>query len=172
MVDVDRSGKRVGRYAVTRISMHKQSFQNGVTLVELLLSIVIVAIAASAVIGMLSMTVQSSADPMVRRQAASIAEAYLEEILLKSFSDPDGVDGEAARTGFDDVDDYDGLTDAGARDQFGNPIAGLADYTVSVSVSASVALPPVPAADAWRIDINVARGGNINFTVSGYRTRF
>lgn len=152
--------------------MRIQHPQTGVTLVELLLSIVIVGIAASAVLGMLSMTVQSSADPMVRRQAASIAEAYLEEILLKSFADPDGVDGEAARLDFDDVDDYNGLTDIGARDQFGNPMAGLADYTVSVNVVPSSALPAVPAANALRIDINVAWQADINFTVSGYRTRF
>ncbi len=147
------------------------SFQTGATLVELLLSIVIVAIAASAVLGVLSTTNASSADPMLRHQAASIAEAYLEEILLKSFDDPDGVDGEAARVDFDDVDDYDGLFDAGARDQFGNPIAALSDYSVSVSVSPSAALPGVPAADALRVDINVAWESQINFIVSSYRTR-
>lgn len=147
------------------------AFQTGATLVELLLSIVIVAIAASAVLGVLSTTNASSADPMLRHQAASIAEAYLEEILLKSFDDPDGVDGEAARVDFDDVDDYDGLLDAGARDQFGNPIAALSDYSVSVSVSASAALPGVPAADVLRVDINVAWQSQIDFIVSSYRTR-
>jgi MSHA pilin protein MshD len=145
--------------------------QTGATLVELLLSIVIVAIAASAVLGVLSTTNASSADPMLRHQAASIAEAYLEEILLKSFDDPDGVDGEVARVDFDDVDDYDGLLDAGARDQFGNPIAALSDYSVSVSVSSSAALPGVPAADALRVDINVAWQSRIDFIVSSYRTR-
>jgi MSHA pilin protein MshD len=145
--------------------------QTGATLVELLLSIVIVAIAASAVLGVLSTTNANSADPMLRHQAASIAEAYLEEILLKSFDDPDGVDGEVARVDFDDVDDYDGLLDAGARDQFGNPIVALSGYTVSVNVSPSAALPAVPAADALRVDVNVAWESRINFIVSGYRTR-
>ena len=146
--------------------------QVGVTLVELLLSIVIVAIAASAVLGVLSTTNASSADPMLRHQAASIAEAYLEEILLKSFADPDGIDGEAARADFDDVDDYDGLLDSGARDQFGNPIAALSDYSVSVAVSSSAALPAIPAADVLLVDVNVAWQSQINFTVSSYRTRF
>ena len=146
--------------------------QAGVSLVELLLSIVIVATAASAVLAALSSTTGASADPMVRRQAASIAEAYLEEILLKSFADPDGADGEALRADFDDVDDYNGLVDAGARDQFGNAIPELGDYTVSVIVSASSALPGVPAADALRVDVNVAWETSISFTTSGYRTRF
>ena len=145
--------------------------QSGVTLVELLVSIVIVAVAASAVLAVLAMTSGSSADPMVRRQATSIAEAYLEEILLKPFADPDGVDGEANRAAFDDVDDYHGLVDAGARDQFGNAIPILGDYTVSVNVGSSSALTGVPAADALRIDVNVTWESSIDFTVSAYRTR-
>ena len=135
------------------------------------MSIVIVTIAASSVLGVMSMNNASSADPMLRHQASSIAEAYLEEILLKPFADPDGVDGEVARMDFDDVDDYNGLSDVGARDQFGNPIALLSDYSVSVSVSPSAALPGVPAADVLRVDVNVAWESRINFIVSSYRTR-
>lgn len=145
--------------------------QQGSTLVELLVSIVIVSIAASTVLGVLSMTTAGSADPMIRHQAAAIAEAYLEEILLKPLTDPDGVDGEAARADFDDLDDYDGLSDAGARDQFDNPLAGLGDYNVAVSVSTSVALPAVPAADALRVDVIVTHTNAVNFALSAYRTR-
>lgn len=152
--------------------MSTRRHQAGVTLVELLVSIVIVSIAASAVLGVISMTTAGSADPMIRHQASAIAEAYLEEILLRPFDDPDGVDGEAARADFDDLDDYDGLADSGARDQFGNPIAALAAYDVSVSVTASAALPGVPAADAFRVDVVVSRGADLSYLLSGYRTRF
>lgn len=147
------------------------SQQAGVTLIELLVSIVIVSIAASGVLGLLSMTTASSADPMIRHQAAAIAEAYLEEILLKPFADPDGVDGEASRADFDDLDDYDGLADIGARDQFGTAIAGLGTYNVAVGVTASSGLTAVPAADALRVDVVVTHGLGINFMLSGYRTR-
>ena len=109
---------------------------------------------------------------MLLQQATWIADAYLEEILLKPFSDPDGVDGEVVRVDLDDVDDYNGLVDAGARDQFDNAIAALSDYTVSVSVTSSAALSPIPTADALRVDVNVTWESAINFTVSGYRTRF
>ena len=145
--------------------------QRGVTLVELLVSIVIVSIAASSVLGVLSMTTAASADPMIRHQAAAVAEAYLEEFMLKPIDDPDGVDGEAARADFDDLDDYNGLVDTGVRDQFGVPIAALADYNVGVSVSPSSGLPSVPVADALRVDVVVTRGSDINFVLSGYRTR-
>ena len=146
--------------------------ERGVTLVELLVSIVIVGIAAGTILGLLATTTGASADPMLRHQASAVAEAYLEEILLRAFDDPDGVDGEGSRDAFDDLDDYDGLLDAGARDQFGNPIAALAAYTVSVSVVPSSALPGVPAGDTLRVDVTVSRGSDINLLLSGYRTRF
>lgn len=148
------------------------SRQSGATLVELLVSIVIVAIAASTILGVLAMTTAGSADPMIRHQAAAIAEAYLEEVLLKPLTDPNGIDGEGARADFDDLDDYDGLSDAGARDQFGNPIAGLDAYNVAVSVTPTAALAAVPAADAMRVDITVTHTSDVNFVLSGYRTRF
>lgn len=146
--------------------------QRGVTLVELVVSIVIVAVAAGAVLGVLANTASGSADPMIRHQAAAVAEAYLEEILLKPFADPDGVDAEISRTEFDDLDDYHGLADVGARDQFGVPLGGLESYSVTVSVTPSSALPSVPPADALRIDVTVSRPPDINFTVTGYRARF
>jgi MSHA pilin protein MshD len=145
--------------------------ERGVTLIELIVSIVVIAIAASAVLGVLSRSVSRSADAMVLSQAVSIAEAYLEEIALKPFADPDGTDGEVSRTDFDDVDDYDGLVDAGARDQFGTPIAALSSYTVSVTVAASTALASVPGADAERIDVRVTYAPNVSVALSGYRTR-
>ena len=94
--------------------------ESGATLIELVISIVVISIAVSAVLGLLSSSAAHSADSMVLSQAVSIAEAYLEEVSLKPFADPDSVDGEANRVDFDDVDDYDGLVDVGARDQFGN----------------------------------------------------
>ena len=119
--------------------IRQRGAESGVTLIELVISIVIIAIAASAVLGVLASSVGRSADAMVMSQAVAIAEAYLEEITLKSYVDPDGVDGEANRVDFDDVDDYDGLVDVGAQDQFGVAIASLSLYTVAVAVVQSTA---------------------------------
>lgn len=142
----------------------------GVTLIEVVISIVIVAIAVSAVLGVLSRNAQHSADAVVLSQAVSIAEAYLEEVTLKPFDDPDA-DGEAARIDFDDVDDYDGLVDNGAADQFGNPIPSLAAYTVLVDVTPSSALPSVGAGDALRIDVRVQYAPYVDIALSAYKTR-
>lgn len=145
--------------------------QRGTTLIELVISIVVVALAVSAVLGVLSSTAGRSADAMIIAQAVSVAEAYLEEISLKPFVDPDGADGEANRTSFDDVDDYNGLVDLGARDQFDNAIPALSGYTVSVSVVASGALPGIAAADAARVDVRVSHPPLVDFSLSGYKTR-
>jgi len=145
--------------------------QSGVTLIELTISIVVMAIAASAVLGVLSRSVAHSADAMIMSQAVSIAEAYLEEITLKPFADPDGTAVEAARGSFDDVDDYTGLVDVGARDEFGAAIPTLSQYTVAVTVTPSAALTGVPGSDAKRIDVRVTYAPNASVMLSAYKTR-
>jgi MSHA pilin protein MshD len=150
------------------MSMRRQA---GTTLIELVIAIVIISIAVSAILMVFSMNVGYSADPMIRYQAVAIAEAYLEEISLKAFADPDGVDGEANRTLYDDVDDYNGLVDVGARNQFDAALPGLGDYTVSVTVTQS-ALPSIAAIDNYLINVTVTHAANINFTLSAYRPNF
>jgi MSHA pilin protein MshD len=49
--------------------------QRGMTLIEVVISIVIVAIAVGAVLGVLSQNARHSADALVLSQAVSIAEA-------------------------------------------------------------------------------------------------
>ncbi len=145
--------------------------EHGATLIEVVISIVVIAVAVSAVLGVMSTSVGRSADALVITQGVSVANAYLEEISLKPFDDPDGTDGEASRIDFDDIDDYNGLVDAGAADQFGNPIPALSGYTVSVAVTPSAALPGVPAGDALLINVRVQFAPYIDYTLSSYRTR-
>jgi len=145
--------------------------QAGTTLIELVISIVIVSIAISAVLMVMSMTVGYSADPMIRYQAVAIAEAYLEEISLKAFADPGGGDGEASRDLYDDVDDYDGLVNVGARNQFDAALPGLGNYTVSVTVTPS-AFSGIAASDNYLINVTVTHAAQINFTLSAYRPNF
>ena len=50
------------------------------------------SIAATSIMSVFTSTVRTSANPMIQLQALSIAEAYMEEILLKDFSDPEAND--------------------------------------------------------------------------------
>lgn len=144
--------------------MNALALQRGVTLVELVISIVIVAIGAGAILGTLSVAASSSADAVVRHQSVAIANAYLEEISLKSYDDADA-DGEASRALFDDVDDYDGLVDTGARDQFDDAISGLEQYRVEVGVESET----VAGVAAKRIDIVVSHASGPAVRLTGYR---
>ena len=152
-------------------------FECGLSLIELIISIVIISIAITTIVATFSRVSLSSVDPMLQEQAIAVAEAYMEEITLKPFLDPDTLTAcpvpEGARSLYDNVCDYDGLNDVGVRDQTGGaPIPGLEQFTVRATVQNS-ALNGVPAANSLRIDIRVShtseRGGTAFLT--GYRTQ-
>jgi MSHA pilin protein MshD len=140
--------------------------QRGVTLVELIVTIVVISLAGSALLGTLSYLAGTGTAPMLQAQAQSIADAYLTEITSKSFTDPNGVDGEGSRALFDDVDDYAGLNDPAAQDAFGNP-AG--NFGVRVVLTGG-GLGALPAADVWRIDVSVDYA-DTTLVATGYKTR-
>ena len=84
----------------------------GATLVELIVTIVVIAAAVFGAIALTSATATRSADTMVEVQAVVIGEAYLNEILQKPF----GSDcGPCTRLQMDKVGDYNGLVDVGVQ---------------------------------------------------------
>ena len=173
--------------------------QFGTTLIELITSIVIVAIAIFGLMLAISAVVARSADPMIEQQALAIAESYLEEVMLADFCDPAflapgqtcrqhcvasacGVCagppgfGEASRNLFDDVCDYDGISDtSGARDRDGALIGGLGAYDVAVSVvdsGVTLGTPSISsdAGEVVRIDVRVAHSAlETDIVVSAFR---
>lgn len=60
--------------------------QRGVTLIELILFIMIIGIALTAIIGVMNVTSRGSLDPVRAKQALMIAEGLLEEVQLAAFS--------------------------------------------------------------------------------------
>jgi MSHA pilin protein MshD len=153
----------------------------GVTLLELVIAIAIIGIALAGTISVFVVTTQHSADPMSQEQAQLIAEAYLDEILLKKFYDPDtgtvctGTTGGETRPTYDNVCDYNGLSQA-PTDQFGTPIASLASYNVAVSVvNAGVSLGTINntgAVRVLRVDVTVSLQGSAQVVLSAYRTNY
>lgn len=108
--------------------------QRGVTLVELVMAVVIISIAVTGVLLAYVQAVTHSADPMINAQALAIAEAYMDEILAKPVAGTAGCTAGVPRASCGTVTDYNGLSGA-PTDQFGNAIAGLTGYTVTVGVS-------------------------------------
>ncbi|MNZ52973.1 hypothetical protein D3C78_708380 [compost metagenome] len=156
--------------------------QRGVTLVELVIAIVIIAIAAAALYSAMASITGRSADPMLRQQSLAIAEAYLEEIGLHSFPldnacSAAGAGNGAARASFDDLCDYDGLSYAGSLPLAprsvlsATPTAGLVNYRVQVAIRPQ-ALGDIAAANAVRIEITVTDPAGQTLALAGYRTRY
>jgi MSHA pilin protein MshD len=190
----------------------------GFSLIELIVAIVVLSIGTIAFITLVLNTTQNSIDPQVRVQGNAIARAYLEEIMLTQFCDPDwdrnadadadpltnptvcAVDcsaailgagnasactdcsllgngwGAEARGTFDDVCDYQGLTDVGAVDQTGTAIVGLEDYTVVVTLNdaAAVDLNGLAGDDGQvvRVDVDVTHTTGATMSLSSYKTNY
>ena len=147
------------------------------TLVELVVSIVVISVGVAGILAVITRTTSSSADPVVMHQAIAVAEAYLEEILPKDFADPTqietlGFEPGETRPIFDDVSDYNGLADAVARDQTNTAIAGLGAYSVNVTVTNDGSLPGIGAVNAKRIDVSVSGPFGDAVTISSYRTNY
>ncbi|MBN2644957.1 MAG: prepilin-type N-terminal cleavage/methylation domain-containing protein [Desulfuromonadaceae bacterium] len=163
---VDRKGQRRGLRT-----------QRGVTLVELIVSIVIISIALAGVLTVMNYTTGHSADPMIQHQAVAIAEAYLEEIELQAYSDPGGPV-ETGRADLDDVDDYDkdapyGINDQSPpQDQNGAEMTSLAGYQVTVEIEPITDFGPAGSDTAKKISVRVRYGNEVDLTLVGYRTEY
>jgi len=151
----------------------------GFTLLEVLITIVVIGIAATTIMGVFINTVSTSADPLIQQQSISIAQAYMEEIQSKNFADPTvaetgGAEAGESRASYDDIQDYDGLTDVGARDQNDVAIAGLSAYSVSVVVSGQPLTggSTIVATDSMRIDITVVHAAIDPILLSAFRTNY
>lgn len=130
----------------------------GFTLIELIIAVVVLAALFAGLATVFVQGPANSADPQIRSQARAIAEAYMEEILLKAYEDPEnpsgepGVESGESRATYDDVWDY---CDIGGNDdcsqgtenptdQDGSTMAGgaLDDYTVSVVLEGTFGSDP------------------------------
>lgn len=139
--------------------------QAGFTLIEMVIFIVVVSVGVAGILSVMNFTVQHSADPMVRKQAAALADSVLEEIILKDYVDPDGGINvvEAGRDSYDDVDDYNGLSNAA----FNLPTS-LSSYLISIAVTDGTATLGVIAK---KIKVTVS-SGNESIIMTGYRASY
>jgi MSHA pilin protein MshD len=147
---------------------HNRYLNQGATLVELIISIVIISIALVGILSVVNLSAQHSADPVVRQQAIAIAESYLEEILLLPIVDPDGTNSGETRASFDNIADYDGLNNADATDQNNNTISGLENYTVTVSTNNE----SISGVLMTAVTVSVVRPGTDTISLTGYRATY
>lgn len=160
--------------------------QKGVTLIEMVITIVILGIALSALISSLSSGISQSATPLWESRSLELTQAYLDEILAMKFdgTQPLGggvvsgvcaisTDGQS-RANFDDVDDYDGLNDSPPQlIETSLDMSTYSDFSVLVSVSCSgTELNLSDDAFAKRIVVTVNVPGGQSRSVAVYKGNF
>lgn len=174
--------------------------QSGISLVELIMFIVIVSLGIVGILSVMNVTVQASADPMLRKQAMAIAESLLEEIELQPFTycfptDPNATvaANTAACTG--GAAGSEDVLPAAARvsnalnvPRTANNVAdynnlslpviydinGAAVGTVGYSAVVNITQVAALAAnnDALQINVTVTDPGANTYTLTGYRFRY
>ncbi|MEM9620718.1 MAG: prepilin-type N-terminal cleavage/methylation domain-containing protein [Pseudomonadota bacterium] len=120
---------------------------DGFTFVELIVTMLVITVAALAVAQGLAMGTRHSADSLLHEKSIILAQAYLDEIRAARYAENTpaggvppcsacgaiGAEGES-RAEFDDVDDYDGLAESPPLNRQGVAIVGYERYTVAVDV--------------------------------------
>jgi MSHA pilin protein MshD len=170
--------------------------QRGFTLIELVVTMLIISIAALGVTYSLGLGLRHQSDSLWQAKAVALAESYMEEILARRYDENSPLggpppcstttiacsapgafgDGET-RAQFDDVDDYDGLIEQPPLDAYGNPRADYDSYRVAVSVAyadaaqiASLGLDSGTDAKLVTVTVSTPEGGAMSF--SAWRGNF
>ena len=151
--------------------------QLGLSLIELIIFIIIVSVGLAGILLVMNVTVKSSADPMLRKQAVAMAEAILDEVLAKEYTNPAGGYTETVpcvnRALYDDVDDYNCFT--GPPFILGTATLGATPITAPFTFSATVAVAPVvggvAGATMKQVTVTVTGGGE-TIQIIGYRANY
>lgn len=146
----------------------------GFSLIEMIVFIVIVGVALAGTLSVLNLTVASSADPLLAKQAAAVGEAFIDEILSRDYTQSCSC---ATRSQFLGVLDYNLYNTTGILTRSGTPIAGLGNYKVRVDVTQAAAdLGPagnqVPTTDLKVITVTVTDPANRTYPFVAYKSKY
>ena len=141
--------------------------QRGVSLIELIVFIIVISVASTALFQVYSYSQIRSVDPLIRIRAFELAQARLDEILALKYdaSTPSGgipacgltagipCNSGAGDTDMNDVDDFNNVSDA--------PFVGYA-RNVTVTTNGNEKL----------ITVTVAAPTNVRITLAAFRANF
>ncbi len=147
--------------------------RRGFTLLEVVVTLVIIGAALAAIAGLVAQLGRGSAAPVLHTQGLYLAEGYLEEALLRAYRDPDGVAEGCAvsRDRLDDVGDFNCLnTPSPPTDPGGLAMPGLARYRVSMNVAPQAI---VGGTRVRRVEVRITHlDGQLDLRLSGLRADY
>jgi prepilin-type N-terminal cleavage/methylation domain-containing protein len=126
---------------MSRAGNHHRA-QRGMTLIELIVTITVLAVAGLALVGTMGFLAANNSDTVAQMQAQAVADAYLPETLANPFATV------VSRNTTDGT------------------------LHVAVAVTRSGALFNVPAADARRVDVTVTTDSGQRAVATGYRLNY
>ncbi len=155
---------------------HKYISQTqGFTLVETIITIVVLSIAFTGTFLAFDYITKHSVDPLINKQATTIGTSYLEEILSKKFpTTVPCVAPAVTRELYRNVCDYHNLNDIGVKNINNQAITGLEKYNVSVSIdTATASLGALTSGtEVVRIDVEVSFPPQLTgMKFSAYKTK-
>lgn len=163
-----------------RVGTRSRCHHRGVTLVETVLSLLIIGGAYVALLNTVGSARTAYAASAQRQIGMVLAEDLMAEILAQTDYEEgnsigtDSGESNGNRSLFDDIDDYDGWSQTPPVDRDGNAIAGAQGYTREVDV-VWVGSMWASTTRAWdegtkRITVTIKRGDKPVTTLIGYRT--
>lgn len=160
--------------------------QRGTTLVEVVIFILIVSVAVTAVVNALAVAVRASSDPLITRQTLAIGESLLQEIDALPYRQKDpynptgpddaiGPETGETRSGsplpFDNPNDYSGYTETGIVAPDGTSVSGLGSYAVSATASQQ-SMGNVPASDGLLVIVTTTGPDGQAISLTTFRARY
>lgn len=123
--------------------MPKNNAPRGFTLIEVTLAILLIGVISVVLAGFYSVLFNVPVEIVQKNKANNLAGAALEDIKCRAWEDPMGANplgvdsGENAanKTTFDDLDDFNGYTEAPPRYQDGTVMPGMTGFSVNTAVS-------------------------------------
>ncbi len=171
---------------------------HGFTLVEMIVGMVIISAVIAGLVPLVGL-VKNSADPMIIKQAESIAEALMDEVRLAGVTWCDSADANFATAGnamgcasvpeglgpeignvrpYDNVNDYNvfcATPMTSITDMTGGTVVTFSGFIAKICVSPYaidlVTPGSIATAPALKIDITVSKGST-SITLTGWRTRY
>lgn len=152
------------------MSMNRQL---GFTLVELVITILVISISFVAMYSSIYGMMTASVDPMVVRQGIAISESIMDEVKQKKFSSGScpAVPGSGNRSDYSYICHYNGLTLNGISDQQSNAISGLENYATTV-ITSNVDFSDAASSDFVKIVVSTSFNGNSVSRLVAFRANY